>query len=128
MVRKEVYTVLLRKVNDGYYVYIPEWDIHTQGDNLVDAIEMARDAIGIMGIEYEDEGLDFPANGISVSEKGFDHKTLVDVDFKKYREKLKNISVKKNCTIPAWLNEKAIEKGVNFSKVLQDSLMKELEV
>lgn len=125
---KGVYPVLLKVVDDGYYVYVPDWDIHTQGKDLADAIYMARDAIGITGIDYEDDGLDFPEMGENVSDDGFDIKTLVDVDFVKYRRQLKNVSVKKNCTIPAWLNDKAEEKGVNFSKVLQDGLMEILEV
>lgn len=124
---KKVYEVFMKKTDTSYYVYIPLWDIHTQGEDLVDSIEMARDAIGIMGIDYEDEGLEFPTEPKELPDIDFDVKTLVDVDFKKYRQQLKNVSVKKNCTIPAWLNEEAIEKGINFSRVLQDGLIKELE-
>lgn len=125
---KGVYPVLLKAVDDGYYVYVPAWDIHTQGKDLADAIYMARDAIGITGIDYEDDGLDFPEMEENVPDDGFDIKTLVDVDFAKYRRQLKSVSVKKNCTIPAWLNDQAEERGVNFSKVLQDGLMEILEV
>jgi antitoxin HicB len=35
--------------------------------------------------------------------------------------------VKKNCTIPLWLNEKAEALGINFSKVLQDALVQKLD-
>ncbi len=38
------------------------------------------------------------------------------------------MSVRKNCTIPAWLNEKAEEQGINFSKILQDALLERLQV
>lgn len=32
-------------------------------------------------------------------------------------------SVKKTLTIPAWLNERALSKNINFSKVLQEALI-----
>ena len=37
-------------------------------------------------------------------------------------------SVKKTLTIPAWLNTAALEKNVNFSKILQEALKKELHL
>lgn len=35
-------------------------------------------------------------------------------------------SVKKTLTIPAWLNERAERMEINFSKTLQDALIKKL--
>lgn len=49
-------------------------------------------------------------------------KLMVDVDFAKYRRENDTRAVRKNCTIPAWLNEEATEQGINFSQVLQDGL------
>ena len=123
---KCVYTVLIKKTTDGLYVFIPDWDIHTQGVNILDAVEMARDAIGIMGIELEDEGKSLP-KAKDYEKESYDYISFVDVDFKKYRQKLKSTSVRKNCTIPSWLNDKAEKAGVNFSKVLQDALIATLE-
>lgn len=37
-------------------------------------------------------------------------------------------AVKKTLTIPAWLNTAAMEQGINFSKVLQDALKKQLNL
>ena len=34
--------------------YIPDFNINTDGDTLTDALEMAKDAIGIIGIVMED--------------------------------------------------------------------------
>jgi hypothetical protein len=36
--------------------------------------------------------------------------------------------VKKNCTIPSWLNFEAERAGVNFSAVLQAALKSELHI
>lgn len=40
--------------------YIPDFDINTQGTDIADAIEMARDAIGVVGIDMEDDGEALP--------------------------------------------------------------------
>jgi len=48
--------------------------------------------------------------------------TLVDVDIEAYRRKYEMRTVRKNLTIPFWLNEEAEKRQVNFSKVLQDAL------
>ena len=54
--------------------------------------------------------------------------TLVDVDFAEYRRQNDLRSVKKNCTIPSWLNAEAERAGVNFSAVLQAALKEELHL
>lgn len=120
---KGAYKVFLKKTKNAFCVYIPDWDIYTEGADLPDALEMARDAIGVMGIDYEDDGVDFPEIKDHVKTDEFDLESYVDVDFEAYRRKLKNLSVKKNCTIPAWLNDKAEAAGINFSKVLQEGLV-----
>ena len=54
--------------------------------------------------------------------------TLVDVDFSEYRRKNDMRAVKKNCTIPSWLNFEAEKAGINFSAVLQAALKSELKI
>lgn len=44
-------------------------------------------------------------------------------DTLKYRKLHNSKAIKKTLTIPEWLNNAAIEKNVNFSKVLQDALI-----
>ena len=52
---KNSYPIVLTPGVDGYSVYIPDFDTGTQGEDLTEAIEMARDAIGLMGIDMEDD-------------------------------------------------------------------------
>lgn len=54
--------------------------------------------------------------------------TLIKVDTVGYKKLYDLETVRRNVSIPAWLNKLAVEKNVNFSKVLQDALMKECEV
>ena len=57
---KNVYPVVLIPSDGGYVVNVPDFDIMTQGDDLADAIDMARDAISLMGVDYQDDGKTIP--------------------------------------------------------------------
>lgn len=125
---KSVYPVVLIPDHDGYVVNVPDFDCMTQGENISDAIDMARDAISLMGVQYQDDNKPLPTAS-KVSSVVHDQNeivTLVDVDFEAYRKKLENRSIRKNCTIPAWLNTIAEKNNVNFSAVLQAALIEKL--
>ncbi len=126
---KKTYPVILQKDSFGYLVKIPDLDTQTQGRNLSEAISMARDAISILGITIQDENgvIPEPRDIKKIKKEEDEIITLVDVDFFAYRQTLEKKSVKKNCTLPAWLNKKAEEAGINFSKTLQKALLRELE-
>jgi len=126
---KTVYPIVLSEGKEHIIVYVPDFNINTQGKDMADAMEMARDAIGIIGIDMEDENESLPKPSILASitkENETDAIALIDVDFTEYRRKNDMRSVKKNCTIPSWLNVEAEKAGVNFSSVLQTALKKEL--
>lgn len=129
---KRAYPVIMRKGKNHIVVFIPDFNINTQGEDYIDAIEMARDAIGLMGIDMEDEGEELPkATDLKVIQANLSTKeflSLVDVDFEEYRRKNDLRSVKKNCTIPSWLNYEAEKAGLNFSAILQNGLKRELKI
>lgn len=102
---------------------------------------MARDAIGLKWMDAVDDKMDFPVastqeRAIAIAKQEADEEfdfsdgilTYVDVDCELYRNKLRNRAVKKNCTIPFWLSEEAEKRGMNFSKVLQEALLKKLNM
>lgn len=121
---KGAYTiVLIPNHSGGYTVNIPAFKNWTEGDDLYDAIYMAKDAIGLLGVTYEDDGKVLPED-CEPEEEYRGYKTaLVDVDFDAYRRKLEHRAVHKNVTIPAWLEVEARKKKVNFSQVMQEALM-----
>lgn len=61
---KQAYPTFIVNTNDGlehpFLVCVPDMDIFTEGDDLADAIEMARDAIGLTGISMEDNKQEIP--------------------------------------------------------------------
>ena len=129
MVMKEAYPIVLRPDGNGYYVIIPDFDTGTQGDTIAEAMEMARDAIGIVGIDMQDDGENLPTpNSRKFIKNKDDIVTYVDVDFEEYRRRVDNRSVKKNCTIPYWLSVEADKANINYSRVLQDAIMKSLDL
>ena len=119
--------VLLNTGKSGYAVRIPDFDQFTEGKDLADAIYMARDAIGMMGVYYEDMSKAIPEPGSApiVLEKD-EFITYVDIDFKEYRMKHEHRFVKKNCTIPYYLERAAEKQGINFSRVLAEALAERL--
>lgn len=133
---EKTYFTFIKKSGEDYLVYVPDMEVYTEGRSIFDAIAMARDAIGLKGVEMEDDGIALPdtsdkeaaiAKAKAEADADFDFSdgllTLVDIDFTAYRNKLRNKAVKKNCTIPYWLNKKAEEMDINFSKVLQEALI-----
>lgn len=126
---KEAYPIIMSKGKEYIIVYVPDFDANTQGKTVAEAMEMARDLIGILGIDMQDDGKELPkATSIDNVQADNGTVTLVDVDFDEYRRKIEMRSVKKNCTIPSWLNYKAEKANINFSNVLQNALMKELNI
>lgn len=129
---KLAYPIIMTQGAKFIVVYIPDFDINTQGKDIPEAIEMARDAIGVMGIDMEDDGEALPEASsladMQAKATPGEIVSLVDVDFAEYRRKSDQRVVKKNCTIPSWLNYEAERAGVNFSAILQTALKSELHI
>ena len=121
---KAAYPVILTPGEKFVVVYVPDFGINTQGTDYADAMEMARDAIGLVGIDMEDDGEEIPAasalQSVEVPEDGV--VTLVDVDFTEYRRRHEQRTVRRNVSLPAWLDAAATDAGLNVSAVLQAAL------
>lgn len=127
---KNSYPIVLTPCGDAYTVYIPDFDIGTEGADLTEAIEMARDAIGLMGIDMEDDHKPLPKPSLpeKVEKSAGDIVTLVDVDFTEFRRKNDTRTIRHSCSIPSWLSYSAKNAGLDLSKVLENALMKELHL
>lgn len=127
---KQAYPVIITKDKDFFVASIPDFETGTQGESLAEAIEMARDAIGMCGCYMQDEKKDIPISTDigNVTKEASDILTLVDVDFDEYRKKHEMRTVRKNVTIPSWLNEEAESANINFSALLQKAIKAELHL
>ena len=134
---KNVYPVFFTKTDTIVLVEVPDLEILTEGTDMSDAIEMARDAIELKCVSMEDDGTEIPLpseisdldvdNGI-FAEEGTTVISFVDIDSGEYRRKIDTKTVRKNVTIPSWLNYEAEHAGINVSRVLQEALMNVLNV
>ena len=125
---RTAYKIILTKDPEGYLVTVPDFDCNTQGKDIAEAMFMARDVIGLIGITLEDMGKEIPVPDTAAYElSDGDIELYVDVDFTEYRKKNDNKKVKKTLSIPSWLNEKAESEHVNFSRVLEEALIERLE-
>ena len=137
---KYAYPVIFTRTEDEkdtILIEVPDLEIMTEGFGVADAIEMARDAIGLSGITLEDMSEPIPLprdiNEIDLKKSEFasaekSYVSLVDVDFTKNRKKVDNKMVRKNVTIPNWLNKAAEKEKINVSKVLQEALMEKIGI
>lgn len=121
---KTAYPVVLTPTEHMYAVTVPDLAVYTQGADITEAIGMARDAIGMWICYEQDEGRPIPAPSdiADVETQPDEIKTLVDIDADEYRRAHDNRTIRKNLTLPSWLNERAEKAGINFSQVLQESL------
>ena len=94
------------------------------GPTLADAILMAEDAASGWVLDELEEGNPVPPASVmgTVTPDAGGFVSLLTLDMDAYAEKYGSKSVRKNLTIPAWLNTFAEKHHINFSQVLTDAL------
>ena len=127
LVYPAVFTPCIEK--EGYTVEVPDLPgCVTEGKDLVDAIEMGVDAASGWVLGELEEGNNIPAPSLRKENiKLEDPESFVSMlvlDMDAYAEKYGDKTVRKNITIPAWLNTYGEKININFSRVLQDALLK----
>ncbi|XJS09892.1 type II toxin-antitoxin system HicB family antitoxin [Aerococcaceae bacterium WGS1372] len=110
---------------DGYWIEFPDLPgCSTQGDSLEELLINSREAMEGYILDLLENGDNVPsASHVSELDSSEASPILIetDVDLSKRTK-----SVKKTLTIPLWLNEQALSKNINFSKVLQESLIEKI--
>lgn len=114
---------------EGYVVEVPDLPgCVTEGDSMADAIFMGVDAASGWILDEWENGKDVPSpstsSELTCREGGII--TLLALDMDSYAEKYGNKAIRKNLTIPAYMNTYAESHGINFSKVLQDAISKQM--
>lgn len=140
---KVIYPVLFyEEKENGYSVFIPDLDnASTCGTTLQEAMEMAEELIASVVLDDMEEEDRIP-KASNIEEVSFDKlessldiedwdyvskfKTYIAVDISLYAEKWGKELVKKTVNIPKWVNTKAEELKINFSKTLEEALLKKI--
>ncbi|HGD5999485.1 TPA: type II toxin-antitoxin system HicB family antitoxin [Streptococcus agalactiae] len=98
----------------------------TFGNDLKHAYEMAVEVLGFALEDYTD----YPkASSVSDLKEQYPDSdiALIGIDMIAYMKKYHSKKVRKNVTIPGWLNNAAEDKNLNFSQVLTEALELKLQ-
>ena len=123
------YPIVLSPFEDGsggYTVEVPDLPgCVTEGRDLADALLMAEDAASGWVLTELEEGRPAPKasklSGIR-TESSDQLVSMVALDMDSYTAKYGSKAVRKNVTIPAWLDTWAESAGINYSGALRDAL------
>lgn len=127
---KYVYTAIFEPQDGGgYAVRVPDVPgCVTSGKDITEAMELAKDALAGCLCSAEDHGYPIATptlpGAFDVSGEAF--AALIDVDTGQYRAETDNRSVRKNVSIPAWMETRAERAGISLSQTLQEALRKKI--
>lgn len=130
MEEKLFYPAVFHKEEQGYWVSFPDVpEALTEGDNMQEAYKMAVDCLGLALSVKADEHEAFPAPSLpeDIQLNTDEFLVVVEFDFLDYKKRTNSKAVKKTLSIPEWLNREALDKGINFSQVLQEALVSKLQ-
>lgn len=134
---RTAYPTIFTKIDEGYLIEVPDLKILTEGIDIVDSIEMARNEISSTIIALEDEKRIVPPPSAiehidvamgTFSDEGKSFVSVVDVDTADFRRKVSTKPVRRNVSLPSWLNYEATKAGINVSRFLQDALIEKLNM
>ena len=125
--KKYFYPAIFSKEGDAYNVKFIDFDnIFTYGIGFNDAYYMAQDALYAMLPEYKDNLPEPTYDYMKIKVKDNEFITMVELDPIEHEKRISSKTVNTTVTMPEWLKNLADTKGINFSKLLQDSIKKEL--
>ena len=123
--------IFTKEVEGGYSIVFPDVEgAFTQGEDMLDGVTMANDALCLMlyQLELEGKSIPTPSEPLDLKLKSNEFVALIDCDTLEYRKFYDNKAVKKTLSVPAWLNTRAEAEGINFSQTLQKALMEQLHI
>ena len=139
---KVIDPALFYEEEKGYSVFVPDLEnVSTCGNSLEEAMEMVEDLIAGVVLDKMDEE-DIIPKASNIEEVNFKtleneleienwnykskFKTYISVNITAYAEKWGKDLIKKTVNIPKWINTKAEKMKINFSKTLEEALLKKI--
>lgn len=138
-----MYPACFFKEENCYSVIFPDLNwLATQGETLNEAMEMAVECLAgyLHTCQMDGDAIPSPSNLFDIDPESVAKEldpdapmceafvNIVSVDVTAYAKQHFEKSVKKTLTIPAWLNNAALEQNINFSQVLQEALKSKLHL
>lgn len=121
------YPAIVHREDGIYWLEFPDLPgCQTYGETMNQTMEAAMEALAGYLLVLLEEKREIPQvsdiQQLKVEDSSFT--TLVVCNIDQYKNCK---AVKKTLTIPSWLNDIAIEKGLKFSKVLQEALLNRIQ-
>jgi predicted RNase H-like HicB family nuclease len=123
---KLAYPAIFHENDGGYSVRIPDLaNLVSRGETLAETVISGTNAASKWLLEKMEKGEPIPKESPvkKVKPAAGEFMSVLALDMDTYTEKYGTKAVRKNLTIPAWLNTFAESQGFNYSQMLQDSLM-----
>lgn len=118
--------------NGVYLVSFPDLEnCFTDGETLEEAYTMAQDVLNLTLMQMEDNQEPIPEpTPINNIHKASEDEiiTFINADTLEYAKLYGKKAVKKTLSIPQWLDTIAQRNNINFSNVLQNALIRELNL
>ena len=122
---KLLYPAIFTPFDDGngFTVEVPDLPgCVTEGGNLIEAIEMGTDAASGWILDEIENGNGFPAASGEIKAPVGSFVNLLVLDIDSYAEQYGNKAVRRNITVPAWLDTYAQKNHLSLSRLVQDTL------
>ena len=125
---KYIYPAIFTEEEDGILVDFPDLpNCYTDCASLEEAFENAEGALALALWHLEEERADIPVPSapaaLTVPKSA--SVALVRADTLPVRQMNDTRTVRKNVTLPSWMDTLARERNINFSKLLQNAIRKE---
>ena len=122
-----IYPAVFSKENEYYNVVFPDVpEAITFGVGMVDAVQRSQEALGLAIYDKLEHPSATEISEIDVEEN--ECIVMITLDLARYRREHDTKTVKKNTSIPAWLNEIAMKQHINFSQTLTEALKQKLKI
>ncbi len=124
--KTKTYLAVMEPCDTGYDVFFPDMPgCVASGTTIDQAARNAKDALSMHYYAMEEDGEEIPEPSLSLSAEDTAGNVVSPVTIypELLHEEYRNRRVKTNTTIPAWLKAAAEERGINFSRVLENALM-----
>ena len=128
---KYIYPAIFTEGEDGILVDFPDLpNCYTDGATIEEAFENAEDALALALWQMEETQQELPAPSApaALHVSGRASVALVRADTLPVRQINDTRTVRKNVTLPGWMDTLARERNINFSKLLQNAICKECGV
>lgn len=127
----KIYPAVFEKAEEGgFLVDFPDFGgtCFTEGDDLGEAFEMASDVLAGTILNMLADGEPLPKasdiEAFNAEKNGFVN--YIEVDIVKYKNVELTKSVRKNISLPVWLDQIATLNNISYSGILQSALLETL--